>query len=421
MTAPVLPTGQVKWRVYAPDADDVRVTFVPSARVLHMPSAPEPYTAVLDNGVMSGPEGELLALAATDGDPSGWTWTAHLRIDGALLLSVPFTLPTGTVVDLAQVVPVTESAGVRMLQGPPGPTGPAGPAGPVGELPGLLAWAGVPVAANGSRLDWLHNNPAGGYLQHLHTGPAAAGGALLALGVGDGGPTTTAGLLVSVKADASPGASGVALVNEPGTAAHGMRGIQNSAAAPLMYLEQTATGGAEPIMDLVSNGTPAAGQLLQRWQVGGLGEVGGVRADTGDLAWRRNVTTRDLVGIPSHLGVSDGDDIGADSRNHCRVLKDSVEFYAASGSPDLWFTSRLRASSNALRLQAGGPVGAVGNVGSQQTVVEIRHDGALGLFGAAPVAQPAAVPDTSGATVAALEAEVNKLKALLRSVGLMAT
>ena len=52
----------------------------------------------------------------------------------------------------------------------------------------------------------------------------------------------------------------------------------------------------------------------------------------------------------------------------------------------------------------------------------LDHDGAtVGFYGATPVAQPAANPDTSGAALAALETEVNQLKALLRSVGLMAT
>jgi len=44
----------------------------------------------------------------------------------------------------------------------------------------------------------------------------------------------------------------------------------------------------------------------------------------------------------------------------------------------------------------------------------------LGFWNATPVVQPAANPDTSGATLAGLETEVNELKALLRSVGLMA-
>lgn len=44
----------------------------------------------------------------------------------------------------------------------------------------------------------------------------------------------------------------------------------------------------------------------------------------------------------------------------------------------------------------------------------------LGFFGAGPRVQPAANPDTAGATLAALEVEVNELKALLRNLGLMA-
>lgn len=51
----------------------------------------------------------------------------------------------------------------------------------------------------------------------------------------------------------------------------------------------------------------------------------------------------------------------------------------------------------------------------------LKHEGATaGFYGKTPVTQPAANPDTSGATLADLEAEVNQLKALLRSVGLMA-
>lgn len=43
----------------------------------------------------------------------------------------------------------------------------------------------------------------------------------------------------------------------------------------------------------------------------------------------------------------------------------------------------------------------------------------VGFFGATPVAKPAANPDTSGATLTELEAEVNQLKATLRSLGLL--
>lgn len=43
----------------------------------------------------------------------------------------------------------------------------------------------------------------------------------------------------------------------------------------------------------------------------------------------------------------------------------------------------------------------------------------IGIFGATPITKPAANPDTSGATIAQLEAEVNELKATLRSLGLL--
>lgn len=45
----------------------------------------------------------------------------------------------------------------------------------------------------------------------------------------------------------------------------------------------------------------------------------------------------------------------------------------------------------------------------------------IGFFNATPIVQPAANPDTSGAALADLETEVNQLKALLRSLGLMAS
>ena len=44
----------------------------------------------------------------------------------------------------------------------------------------------------------------------------------------------------------------------------------------------------------------------------------------------------------------------------------------------------------------------------------------VGFWGKTPVVRPSAIPDTASATLDALETEVNKLKALLRTVGLMA-
>jgi hypothetical protein len=51
----------------------------------------------------------------------------------------------------------------------------------------------------------------------------------------------------------------------------------------------------------------------------------------------------------------------------------------------------------------------------------VDTDGKTGFFGATPAAQPAANPDTSGATLPNLEIEVNQIKAVLRTLGLIAT
>jgi hypothetical protein len=62
-----------------------------------------------------------------------------------------------------------------------------------------------------------------------------------------------------------------------------------------------------------------------------------------------------------------------------------------------------------------------GETGDMTIAGAIDHNGTtVGFYGKTPVTQPAANADTSGATLAALETEVNEIKALLRSVGLMA-
>jgi hypothetical protein len=63
----------------------------------------------------------------------------------------------------------------------------------------------------------------------------------------------------------------------------------------------------------------------------------------------------------------------------------------------------------------------VGNGSAWQSVIDFLDARRLAFFGATPVVQPAANPDTSGATLAELETEVNQLKAALRALGLIAT
>jgi len=55
--------------------------------------------------------------------------------------------------------------------------------------------------------------------------------------------------------------------------------------------------------------------------------------------------------------------------------------------------------------------------------VRVSSDGTqalVGFYGGTPVSRQAAIPDTSGAALSALEAEVNKVKQLIRNLNLMA-
>jgi hypothetical protein len=78
--------------------------------------------------------------------------------------------------------------------------------------------------------------------------------------------------------------------------------------------------------------------------------------------------------------------------------------------------------SSTVTTEINGSNGNISTAGSVEIDGALNHDGTtVGFYGAAPISQPAANPDTSGATLGALETEVNQIKALLRSLGLMAT
>ena len=50
----------------------------------------------------------------------------------------------------------------------------------------------------------------------------------------------------------------------------------------------------------------------------------------------------------------------------------------------------------------------------------LQHRGTTaGFYNTTPIVKPSANPDTTGATLGALETEVNELKAMLRSLGLL--
>ena len=90
---------------------------------------------------------------------------------------------------------------------------------------------------------------------------------------------------------------------------------------------------------------------------------------------------------------------------------DNVWGWSAGGVQRLRFYSTQLSLSDGYHLDFGTGAGSrIGFVPSRK----------FAFWGQTPTTQPVAVPDTSGATVAELEAEVNALKALLRQIGLMA-
>jgi hypothetical protein len=141
MTAPPsLATGTVTWDVSTitgADYDDATVTFVAAPTMLLAAAPvprtllPEPVPVALAAGVL--PATELLATDAPDVSPTGWTWTAYLRVRGIARAAVTFELLAGTEIDLTDVAPVSMDRGTPIVRGPHGETGPAGPVGPQGE------------------------------------------------------------------------------------------------------------------------------------------------------------------------------------------------------------------------------------------------------------------------------------------------
>lgn len=149
-----------------------------------------------------------------------------------------------------------------------------------------VQWVAGPGTINNSRRNVEHNNATGGFLEHAYTGLNSAVGSVWAIGVGDGGPTSTNGLLVSMKTGASGG--GVVLVNQAGTTGPLMKAEQLSTTAAVQSLRQVnSTGTTAPLVEWIADGVPGAGQKLTRWITGAI--TGGafgtlvaeVRADNG--------------------------------------------------------------------------------------------------------------------------------------------
>lgn len=100
------------------------VTFTPAApRIVLAQATPnpvtvfqKPITAVLDNqGYLVGPDGVrgiMLVASNSAGNPTNFTYSVSLNLEGVPALSFNMTVPAGQTVDLTTVVPVDATPGV---------------------------------------------------------------------------------------------------------------------------------------------------------------------------------------------------------------------------------------------------------------------------------------------------------------------
>jgi hypothetical protein len=307
-------------------------------------------------------------------------------------------------------------------------------------LPSKVDWTGSPTSGNSSYANMTHDSSAG-YIFHLMTGANMTGGAVMAFGVGDGGPTSGTGLLVSQK-DVSSG-DAVSLVNKPGTTGNlfHLASQATSGTGYGMLLETNNTSGkANTLFRLVANGTPGAGQnIVEVASVAQSGRGGfgasllNIAADTGIIDMRAPLTR-----VQALLTVQ-----GADTGSTGNVSKVNIDPTGAnpvvqwaqySGSAGLWWSNRAVPSSQRLNFQTASGAAAIGSETwkTALTIGPASGNAGLSFFGATVIGQKTRVgqlTDSSGGTasstlaaitdaatanaVASLAAKVNAIESLL--------
>lgn len=283
---------------------------------------------------------------------------------------------------------------------------------------GRMFWRGPSDAANitakptgdgrSGVFDLLHNDTVG-YIFHLTCGTSMAHtAALIGLGVDEDG----IGLLIPNK---KLGRGIVGDQRSTVTASDGywLSATQQSAAAPLVRFEMQADNAAD-ILQLVAFGTPGTGQRLLYVQGPNGTQAGAIYASDGRMEWRRNVSILDKDGsTASYLDVQDNNGVAANRRNHVLVGKQSVEWYADSGSASTWWPYMWKAAGSAIGFYTGGTTGVVG---TQPTnlVIAIQNQ-KIGFLGASAIARRATTADATD--LASVITLANALKADLVAFG----
>ena len=314
--------------------------------------------------------------------------------------------PTGPQGDKGDAGPKGDK-GDKGDAGPTGPQGPVGPTGPQGAPGGsdastaafvadpasdtraalngaYLAYDGttpgnVPVvkpAGDGRAGVWeFTHNDSTGYMFHLLAGASMGHqAALYAAGVDNDG----IGFLIANKK------SGRGLVIDQRATVtavdgYGVHATQRSTAAPLVRLEQNASGVA-PALQVLAFSPVAANQILI--EVGDAnGTAGRVRADTGSLEWFRPVDLPDnsSTGAATYLQVRSNNGIPDTQRYYTRLYKDGPQWFNYTGSAGSWWPFAIKGNGSQLNFQAGPSTTTVGTA-TFATVLQIKNN-AIGFFG----------------------------------------
>jgi len=160
------------------------------------------------------------------------------------------------------------------------------------------------------------------------------------------------------------------------------------------------------------DGTSAVDTLISRGAVGQVNFTANTNFGVFISAQNQASITLNRNGSGSTILFQDNGTVPTVGRLSNITANNSLAFQNSTGATTYYeFGSTLFTLRNGIDLVVGTTNGTrIGTATTQR----------IGFWNATPVVQPAANPDTSGATLAGLETEVNELKALLRSVGLMA-
>ncbi|RRQ26312.1 hypothetical protein DK926_18890 [Rhodococcus sp. Eu-32] len=233
-----------------------------------------------------------------------------------------------------------------------------------------------------ARWEYIHNGDSGGYIWHLLAGAQSAGGWFIGAGLDNG---NTGFAIVRNKAQAVGFKIEQAATITSATA-YGMAVEQKSALAPAVFMEQkVVTGGAAPLLQLISYETDATKHFFQ-WQ-GANGKGGLVRSATGVLEIGADIETNAAA-----FRARSNNTVAAASRSH--VTLDVVEgtgpaltFMNNTGSAGSWWPARLRGNGSNLLFETAGQSTALGTFGTATEIMRLRTGGQLSFFGATAVAK----------------------------------